>query len=75
MATHDCSKRRLVSQSATMYITQQGVTHASGMTRMLCYIIVIIIIVIIIIITTTTIVIIVKINIASFDVIVIIVYH
>jgi hypothetical protein len=50
---------------ATMYNTQQGVTHAS-VTRMLYYIIFIII---------TTIGIIVKINIASFDVFVIIVYH
>jgi len=48
-----------------MYNTQQGVTHAS-VTRMLHYIIFIII---------TTIGIIVKINIASFDVFVIIVYH
>jgi len=65
MATHACSKRRLVPNPliiATMYNT-----HASGATRMLYYIIVIII--------TTTIVIIVKINIASFDVFVIIVYH
>jgi len=51
---------------ATMYNTQQGVTHTSGVTRMLYCIIVI---------TTTTIVIIVKISIASFDVFVIIVYH
>jgi len=59
---------------ATMYNTQQGVTHTSGVTCMLYYIIVIIIIIITTT-TTTTIVIIVKINIASFDVFVIIVYH
>jgi hypothetical protein len=51
---------------ATMYNTHQGVTHSSGVTHMLYYIIVT---------TTTTIVIIVKINITSFDVFVIIVYH
>jgi len=56
---------------ATMYNTYQGVTHASGVTHMLYYIIVIIITIT----TTTTIVIIVKINITSFDVFVIIVYH
>jgi len=56
---------------ATMYNTHQGVNHATVVTHMLYYIIVIIILVT----TTTTIVIIVKINIASFDVFVIIVYH
>ena len=62
---------------ATMYSTHQGVNHASGVTHMLYYIIVIIIIIIITTTTTTAIFIIVtsKLNIASFDVLFIIVYH
>jgi hypothetical protein len=73
MTTHDRSKAVWCHSPltmATMYNTLQGVTHASGVTHMLYHIIVITIIT-----TTTTIVIIVKVNNASFDVFVIIVYH
>jgi hypothetical protein len=75
MTTHDSSKAVWCHSPltlATMYNTHQGVTHASGVTYMLYSIIFVIIIIIT---TTTTIVIIVKINIANFDVFVIIVYH
>jgi cytochrome b561 len=55
---------------ATMYNTHQGVTHASGVTHMFYYIIVIIINITAIVIIVTS-----KMNIASFDVFVIIAYH